>query len=729
MVNSVNHLGKLYHQLTYRNAHFQIIDLPISPICREERSHIGAYLSFAIILSFSSYSFAVNSRHHAPAYAIYKKANFIVSYSLPFSADEENSSILLIFLYFRSSLIFEMMSFVKELFLLTISLTCLIHFGAGYTLVPGIAVSANSSIPRRQELRTFINNSTNLNIYLIALERMQQTSTNQLLSYYMISGIHGMNFAWDNDTGGNFNQGYGYCYHAHRLFPPWHRPYLSLYEKTLLDLATQIVQGFSAGTQKNVHLAALTTWRMPYWDWAMDPSLPSVLLNKNVAVTRMQNGALKSVSILNPLYSYRLQILNDPNTVIFPPPGPKTIETVRNPTVKSNTYVSQPTYTNIQMITAGAGFKSAVYDALTAVTDYNSFSNVADSPSSIEGVHGSVHVTVGGYNGATGIGGHMTYVPYSSFDPIFYLHHTNVDRLFAMWQVLNPNSYLTDDTTQDPNQDTELHPFRQTASQYWTSRLARNLTVFGYTYPELVGWNQQTVINAVNKLYGPTSSSGRKRKRALVPIDSVTSTTPPIVSNFIQSASDFLNIPTSINGQDISWTTSNEYRAQIQVSSTAANGPFTLCLFLGEPSSDQSNYAADPNFVGLVGFFVPSNVPQSHAKLIQGTVSLTTAVNKLIVTKQLADTTPDGIKSYLSQNLRVRIIGDKSNGFDSKGFQINIVTAPLNLPNKQNIMPIWGRFSSIYQGEQVDLASKINFLPSSNILSMIDQMTAIDSTS
>ena len=55
----------------------------------------------------------------------------------------------------------------------------------------------------------------------------------------------------------------------------------------------------------------------------------------------------------------------------------------------------------------------------------------------------------------------------------------------------------------------------------------------------------------------------------------------------------------------------------------------------------------------------------------------------------------DGIKSHLSQNHRVRIIEDQSNGFDSTGFQINIVAAPLNVPDKQNMMPVWGQFSSI----------------------------------
>jgi tyrosinase len=42
----------------------------------------------------------------------------------------------------------------------------------------------------------------------------------------------------------------------------------------------------------------------------------------------------------------------------------------------------------------------------------------------------------------------MGLVAYSFFDPIFFLHHTNFDRLFATWQATNPNSYVGSQTSQ-----------------------------------------------------------------------------------------------------------------------------------------------------------------------------------------------------------------------------------------------------------------------------------------
>jgi len=57
--------------------------------------------------------------------------------------------------------------------------------------------------------------------------------------------------------------------------------------------------------------------------------------------------------------------------------------------------------------------------------DDNCFSN------SVEQVHDSMHVW---------IGGDMDDISTSAFDPIFWMHHTNVDRLWARWQRLNPTS-------------------------------------------------------------------------------------------------------------------------------------------------------------------------------------------------------------------------------------------------------------------------------------------------
>jgi tyrosinase len=57
--------------------------------------------------------------------------------------------------------------------------------------------------------------------------------------------------------------------------------------------------------------------------------------------------------------------------------------------------------------------------------------------SGLEAIHGAVHVWVGG---------NMGYIPTAPSDPIFWMHHANVDRLWWQWQQAHPglNPTLTE---------------------------------------------------------------------------------------------------------------------------------------------------------------------------------------------------------------------------------------------------------------------------------------------
>jgi len=89
---------------------------------------------------------------------------------------------------------------------------------------------------------------------------------------------------------------------------------------------------------------------------------------------------------------------------------------------------------------SASSFRSRLYNLFRNDHNYSSFSNQAwisnanlKGFDSIESLHDQVH-------GLVGQGGHMSYIDYSAFDPIFWLHHTMLDRCFAMWQILNPDS-------------------------------------------------------------------------------------------------------------------------------------------------------------------------------------------------------------------------------------------------------------------------------------------------
>jgi tyrosinase len=78
----------------------------------------------------------------------------------------------------------------------------------------------------------------------------------------------------------------------------------------------------------------------------------------------------------------------------------------------------------------------ANYDNFTQFETYAWQSSSGQSVDSLESVHDLIH-------GMTGGDGHMTYLDYSAFDPLFMLHHAMVDRLFAIYQALHPDTYVT----------------------------------------------------------------------------------------------------------------------------------------------------------------------------------------------------------------------------------------------------------------------------------------------
>ena len=103
--------------------------------------------------------------------------------------------------------------------------------------------------------------------------------------------------------------------------------------------------------------------------------------------------------------------------------------------------------TSLNVVTfCSSVFRPSLYQVLL-VKKWRQFSNHGDlikgesdenygHYSSIEVVHDSVHEAIGG------TGGHMAYPDIAGFDPIFFLHHANVDRLVAIWQACHPDVWI-----------------------------------------------------------------------------------------------------------------------------------------------------------------------------------------------------------------------------------------------------------------------------------------------
>lgn len=65
---------------------------------------------------------------------------------------------------------------------------------------------------------------------------------------------------------------------------------------------------------------------------------------------------------------------------------------------------------------------SLTYQILTSETNYTVMATDAlqdrgGSYNSLEAIHSNIHIATGGVHG------HMYYIPFSAFDPVFWLHH------------------------------------------------------------------------------------------------------------------------------------------------------------------------------------------------------------------------------------------------------------------------------------------------------------------
>lgn len=122
--------------------------------------------------------------------------------------------------------------------------------------------------------------------------------------------IHGAPFVdWDGVTGEGLM---GYCPHASNVFIPWHRPYLALFEQVLQRKAVEIANEYPAGDAQKNALSIADRIRLPYWDWALNPSNGSdgvmpMSLRRGYATVTFPNGT--SGDIPNPLFQYNFHPL------------------------------------------------------------------------------------------------------------------------------------------------------------------------------------------------------------------------------------------------------------------------------------------------------------------------------------------------------------------------------------------------------------------------------------
>lgn len=493
----------------------------------------------------------------------------------------------------------------------------------------------------RLEIRQLENTGRQWNLFILALDRMQRARQSAKLSYYSVAGIHGRPYrAWD---GSNGQGGAGYCPHSSNLFGPWHRPYLSLIEQRIHFFAVQIANEFPVG-ERAAYRQAATTLRLPYWDWASGqvPAIPSSVTSPQIRVTR-PNG--NQANIANPLYSYRFHPLSPSDFGNFQPMSTYT-ETKRWPDGTNANANSQNGRVEANIRGSAGSYRSRVYNLFSRRQSYNSFSNHGSGSNgdTLESIHDNIHASFGP-------NAHMVFVTYSSFDPIFWIHHCNVDRILAMWQSLYPNTYvdparqrggtftIAAGSTQDANSN--LTPFHRNAQgQFWTSNSARTTTVFGYTYPELQGNPSEAQLRArINQLYGPQAAG-------------VSRTVAPDAKKIKAKRSPVLDeISVDINLDITPGQTLYEYVAQVVMPLNPLGGTYSVAVFLGEYEPNPLTWMTAANYVGSHSVLAMVDMIDTET-LVTGEIVLTQPLLNKFASGDLPSLDQETVLQYVHDNMQ-----------------------------------------------------------------------------
>ncbi|KAI0064090.1 tyrosinase [Artomyces pyxidatus] len=538
--------------------------------------------------------------------------------------------------------------------------------------------------PNRLEINDLIKIQDQFSLYIQALAAMSADSQTDEISFFQIGGIHGLPYVqWEGSGGSQPVSGTewgGYCTHGSVLFPTWHRPYVGLFEQVLQKHALDIAQTYTVEQQQ--WLAAAANLRAPYWDWATNAVPPPEVISKTTVDIITPDG--KTTTVTNPLYQYTFHPI-DPS---FPSPYSHWKTTIRNPTSNGSHATTDVDGLISDLQSIQSDITSSIYNLLTRVNTWPAFSNHTpgdggSSSNSLEAIHDEIHGTIGGQMGDPSVAG---------FDPIFFLHHANVDRMLSLWAALNPGIWVSKGPAEGGtftiganatlDASTALTPFWNSQTAYWASSQATSTSKLGYSYPEFNGLDmgnpsavQAAIAQIVNQLYGgpafdnfpatnllataPTTASIQSVPASAPAASSAPAATPAVRLAEPATTKD-ATVPEVAAFTPAGSIANNIYdwAARIQFKKYELGGSFAVLIFLGPVPEDPAQWRASPSFVGATHAFVNS-VPDRCANCrsqadvkAEGFVHLNQAIAKH---SNLGSFDPDVVAPYLKRELSWRV--------------------------------------------------------------------------
>jgi tyrosinase len=239
------------------------------------------------------------------------------------------------------------------------------------------------------------------------------------------------------------------CPHGNWWFYVWHRGYLGYFERTIRSLSKD------------------ESFAMPYWDWTALPQIPDgmfdgVLTPRDKAYEPYTKSLGAFTSFIKPAMTKYWSGLSAAQRTQLNNRGYKTFDDMWNDVTgngdpanmafaatdiaryltRSNPKLDDKTKVNVTMFYLLAGLlPTDFYNGEAIELSFNSSKTDSHNKppsgphvfSTLEGFpHNKVHNYIGGYGAHPAPWGNMTN-NLSPVDPVFFLHHSNMDRLWDVW--------------------------------------------------------------------------------------------------------------------------------------------------------------------------------------------------------------------------------------------------------------------------------------------------------
>lgn len=363
---------------------------------------------------------------------------------------------------------------------------------------------------------------------------------------------------------GEYDGPYKYCPHGDWYFLPWHRAFMTMYEN-----AAKVLTG-------NKDFA------MPYWDWTIERTLPKAFSEP------LYQGKV------NPLFVANRIPIDLPDSLV----GPEVMAEIYDECVFEVFGTSRnPNQDNLDpaWIIRGGG----VQGVLEATP------------------HNNIHNDIGAYMPTAG----------SPRDPIFMMHHGNIDRIWANWNALGRNDSDDPLWLNMPFDNNFIAPDGALYSSIVKDLL--NTEDFGYTYDNMLKPDNkvcdETRQNNFLSLFSNNEKLRSNMERILIPNSQSATALKHLNTSVSLSESNLESVFESM-GKD-----SKEVFAIIKDIKVGRDVK-AINIFLNSSKSSAEMVVNDENFVTTIAFL--SHVGTHHKMAPSAIVDLTDTIQKLGITGQ-----------------------------------------------------------------------------------------------